>query len=168
MPLFNSSWLGINAMSAAFDGIKVGIASAFGVNAMEKRFLEQTKARFQPRGSNAVAQIGPDGRPWPGPARATLERRKKNRNAAQAMVDTGGLLDDIVVLGRRDVAYGGKGFIRIGLRPGSPAQEYMHVLEHGGFTPDRRPIPPRPVFGTDAQQAKQLAGSLTRRIIGGL
>jgi hypothetical protein len=158
--LLSAKWLGLSRVSAAFNKTTAAIGTVLGVQALEKYFLEQTKERFLPKGAAPNAQIGPDGTPWAPPSPVTIERRKSNRNAAQAMFDTGQLYDDITVLSSRSVGAGGKGFIKIGLKPSSTAREYIDVLENGGLTPQGRPIPPRPVFGTGEDQIKSLGASM--------
>ena len=164
MGLFNTKWFGVNKAVAVLDGIRTAVGHALGVKAVESYILEQTQARFMPRGANPVAQKGPDGIPWASPSPVTIERRKSNRNAAQAMVDTGELLEDIVITSSQPSSYGGRGWVKVGLRAGSRARKYMHVLEFGGTTPQGRPIPPRPVFGTSANQARQLGSRMYEEI----
>lgn len=166
MSLFKTKWLGLNKVSAAFNKATAGVAAVMGVKALEEHFLKLTKDRFLPRGAAPTAQMAPDGTPWAAPSKVTLERRKSNRNAAQAMFDSGELENDIVVLGSKSASYTGSGFIKIGLRPGSKAVKYIGFLEDGGVTPQGRPVPPRKVFGTSADEMKSLGASIFERLAG--
>lgn len=107
---------------------------------LEKLLLERTQGRFQKAGdSDKIAQRDPSGRPWKALSPETL-RHPRASNERKLYRDAH-LLNSIAVIRsnmRSSVLQSptGGGF-RIGIRPGSPAEEYARVHQFGASNTGR-------------------------------
>lgn len=164
MGLFNTKVLGLRQVSAFISGLVHRTQQSLAVDKIEDQILELTRSRLLPPGEAENAQIGSDGEPWAPPSPVTIERRKSNRNAAQAMFDTGELYDDIVILESRAATWFRKGEVTVGLKPSSRAREYIDLLEQGGTNPQGRPIPPRPIFGATDEQVNSMGQNMFEKL----
>lgn len=87
-----------SGVSRFFTAFKEAMRETFGRRKLEDIILASHKARFEPAGRSAVAQKTPDRLPWAPITEYTLANRKKNKNPAQALVDTGALRDAIQII----------------------------------------------------------------------
>ena len=81
-----------------FSAFKEAMRETFGRKKIEDIILANHKARFEPAGRSPVAQRTPDRVPWAPITEYTLANRRKNKNPAQALVDTGKLRDAIRII----------------------------------------------------------------------
>lgn len=155
-------------VSRVLNKVLLGINDAFGKGAIEKFLLRRTLERFATRGANASAQKTPTGGLWPRIKPITVRRRKKNKNANQALVDTGFLRNSIQVFNKRTskaaLASGNAGFT-LGVRKGSPAFAYGNLQNFGGVNSVGVQIRARKFLGIGQRDAKPLGKILKSAIL---
>jgi hypothetical protein len=160
----------IGAITRAVGGVMKG-----GGMTAHNIALNDTKARFAPRGMNLRAQRAPAGWSWQRPSPYTMSKRKVNQNPNQAMVDTGLMLKSV----RASVKETKSQFlVRIYVDPGP---SYYHrdgssikvarvarLLENG-FTGIGRDgfaftVPPRPFSALDQESIAEINKGLVGRL----
>lgn len=157
---FNTGVSGLPFVISKLKAIRAGVVGFLGKKRIEKYLVAKMKARFEPRGSNPVAQRSPDGRMWPFAAQATIERRAVNKDRSHALYVTGKMQRAIVVTKKGPgllIGVLGKGQFRIGIKANSPVAKYGLVLNSGGVTPRGGIIPARPFLGVGKAEAEELA-----------
>ena len=136
-----AKWFGIDNLRAAFRATAAAFSATRAREHIEEYLLNITRDRFAPRGSNPVAQTAPDGSRWAPLAKNTVRRRKSNRNAAQALVDTGELLSAIRITRNSPTSS------NIEVDPSSPAAAYAMLHQYGGRNKYDIEVPARPFLG---------------------
>lgn len=155
-----SSVVGLPLVVSKLRALRSGIVLFLGKKRIEKYLIAKTKARFEPRGSNPVAQRAPDGRFWAYASKATVRRRKRNKDRLRALYDTGSLQRSIVVTKKGpgiSISAIGKGSFRIGVKANSRARKYALIHQKGGRTPSGGVIPARPFLGVGKAEAEELS-----------
>jgi hypothetical protein len=159
---FTSEVRGLPFVVAKLKAVRAGIAGFLGKRRIEKYLVEKTKARFEPRGTNPVAQRDPTGRMWPFAASSTVRSRKSraNRSRSRALYDTG-LLQRSVVITKKgpglNVIQTTGGSFRVGIKANTKAAKYGLFQQLGGVTPRGGVVPPRPFLGVGKAEAEELA-----------
>ena len=166
---FKAVWKGLKGVrgkvSAAARAIGAGLASPN----LDETLLASTVARFNQPGVHRNAQKAPSGVPWARPHPSTIRRRRQNKTANQALVDTGELKKSIAILGKKTspsvLQSRGGGSIIIGVRPSSPAAVYARLQQEGGTTPQGNIVPARPFLGFSDEDIKQISGTVRKGIL---
>lgn len=161
---FDVSVTGVLGATRIAKAIMEGVKDAFGMGKIENMLLSYTKMRFEPLGSNPVAQTAPDGTTWVPIAESTLARRKVNKNALQALVDTSALLQSIAILNHSGFRLGGATSFEVGLQPGSEGSKYGYFQNSGGINPQGFRVPARPFLGVSKVELRDI-GMLVRGCI---
>lgn len=150
---FSSRFRGLGALNRTFGAIIEATRRIFGRRRIEDIILQVHKDRFDPKGRNRFAQFDPDKRPWVPITPYTLSRRKKNKNARQALVDSGALRDAIVIVrdNLKSALTVGTGRASVGIPISSPQYEKGVRMNEGYFKRIRGGevlrIPARPFIG---------------------
>lgn len=131
---------------------------------VESILLKIHKDRFEPPGTNRRAQKGPDGTPWEQISRLAIHTRRENRQANQALVDTGALVGSItIVRGRLNRALT-TGFARatVGIPASDPNFEKGILHQGGGENELGFGVPARPFIGINDNDLQELDDLINR------
>ena len=151
---FSTTITGVPKLKAKFRAINLAISGAMGSRLIENFLLARTKARFLPAGSTDTAQRDPEGRAWPRPKQATIQRKIRagySANPSQALVASRALVNAIRTIRRNTsltaIRSSAGGTFVIGVNKSSPAYIYGRIQQSGGVTPRGGIVPARRYMG---------------------
>ncbi len=167
---FTSVIEGLPIVAAKLAAFRAGIVGYLGTRRIQKYLVKRTQLRFEPRGSNPVAQREPSGRMWKFASLARArDRRRSHSTRSRALYDTGALQKSIVVTKKApmmNIITSTGGSFSIGVKKNSKAYKYAAVMQNGGRNSRGVVIPARPFIGVGKQEAEEL-GVMGQTVIGG-
>lgn len=161
---------GLSRVRALVDKTVASTALLLGSKRMEDYLLKSVEDRFEPRGSNDLAQRAPDGSLWRMPEPITVATRKSNRNAIQALVDTGTLQSSFITTRKSRSVFGVSvpTTLTVTVDPSSPAYKYFLFQNLGGTTPTGGAVPPREFLALSNNQIKTIQAIAAAELSRGL
>ena len=158
---FRSSVAGLPLVLNKLKAVRAGIVAFIGKRRIEKYLVARAKARFEPRGSNPLAQREPSGKFWPWASQATVDTRRNttNRSRTRALYATGRLQNSISITkkGPGLAIVGSSGSFVVGIRANAVAAKYALLHQQGGRTPNGATVPARPFLGVSATEEEELS-----------
>lgn len=152
---------GLPLLLRTLKGVRAGIVAFIGKRRIEQYLVARTKARFEQRGSNPLAQRAPSGRFWAFVKQSTVDSRKSKQNKSRyrALFDTGRLQNAISITkkGPGLAVVGRSGTFVVGVNAGTKATKYALFHQQGGITPKGGIVPARPFLGIGPTEEKELA-----------